>query len=89
MCLSLKIFGKKKQKERKKACVRLTCTLRQWGARADVDAIYPDVPSGAVHKVTLHHNLPQPKKRKDEEEEELGKVEGKRSERGRGRRMTG
>lgn len=63
--------------------MRLTCTLRQWGARADVDVVYPDVPSGAVHKVTLHHNLPQPKKRKDEEEEEEGKVEEKRSERKR------
>lgn len=48
-----------------------------------MDVVYPDVPSGAVHKVTLHHNLPQPKKRKDEEEEEEGKVEGKRSERKR------
>lgn len=46
-------------------CVRLTCTLLQRDAGAHVDVVYPDVSSGAVHKVTLHHHLAEPKTREE------------------------
>lgn len=42
-----------------------------------MDVVYPDVSSGAVHKETLHHNLPQPEQEGKEEEEEEGTVEKK------------
>lgn len=54
-----------------------------------MDVVYPDVASGAVHKETLHHNLPQPEQGGKEEEEEEGTVGKSRGGRGSQRQDEG
>lgn len=69
VCLRGKVKKKKSLSqcvsERVPVCVLiLTCALFQRDARAQVDVVYPDVSSGAVHKETLHDNLPGRKKKR-------------------------